>query len=227
MKRLDIIVATLVIGLAIGFIWLWQVPRWQKQEIVKPYSTMSVNKNARIAANGNPLPSTSNEDIIISVRSGIEQPEIFKYDFDSKGWQLENLQNLVWEKIRWIDGQYFVYNNEDKIWDEIDKNLIKEDFPLAEIEKDPQFYFLPTDQLDDINDNLEASLDENCQSGRICAVWILNNEEAKSVAVIRVDKLSRKIIDFTIIDNKESLIVEYDYQEVEIEFPKPVRLLNN
>ena len=224
MKRLDILVAICVIVGLLTFIWFWKSPDWrQGQE--EPISNVSINPNAKIADNGNPLPARSNEDVIVSIQSNFQQPEVFRYDFETGNWQIVNLRNIFVEKIRWFDNRYFIFNNPEGIWDEIERSLLDKDFPLLGIEKDPLFYFLPTDQLENINANLEPSFDEDCRQNRICAVWYLKNDTTKSVAIIRVDKLSRKMVDIALITEDDNLLIRYDYRPVEINRPSPVRFL--
>ena len=182
MKRLDLLIAVFVIVSVLTFVWFWKTPQWKEQKN-EPSLKQSINQNAKIADNGNPLPSVSDEDFTISVQSKFQHPEILRYDHDNQNWQIENFNDSAWQKIRWVDNKYFIFNHLDRVWDEIGKKIIEKNTSISEIEKDPQFYFLPTNQLSLITDSLEAAPDEPCQTNRICAVWYLQNEQSRAIAI--------------------------------------------
>ncbi len=192
-----------------------------------PISSGTVNPHARLAGNGSPLPSPAWEDLVVEQQQFDGRIFAFSYDQDNRNWQFDFFESGS-QSLRYIaeDDAFFYFNTFDQLWDEVDPDLLHEDY--KQLKKTDEI-LLSAEQLDDFNRLAVEQASASCQQDEsaLCAVWqsknFLNNQEV----FIYVNKRTRKI-DHVISLNpsdpaQTSLLAAYYYQPVEIQSPPPER----
>ena len=181
---------------------------------------MTINRRAALAANGSPLPTQIDEDVVLEVASGGELI-FWSLDQPSGDWVLDYNEDGWRRKLCFVSGQYFYYNLEESVWDEVDPALLAQ--PILEL-TDLDRYLLAPDQLADFTATATAGPDEPCQPN-VCAVWLGSSLDTDNEIRIRVNKQTKKTNDIFISGPADQLIINFYYQPVNLELPTPVRWL--
>ena len=224
MSRWQALIITTV--LVVVFIWALVLPPSQPLPTSKT-QVPTINNRAPIAANGNPLPAPAREDVILELQElgqGAQGLRLSR-DFETKNWQLDYNSGGTNQKLLYAQRRFFIYNLLDGFWDEVDSKIINQTITQL---KDVEQFILNDQQIDAFTQASNYVYDETCQSS-VCAVWQAEDFESADTVVIRVDKLTRKIYDITIINlassNHQPITVFYNYQDVDLQLPKNRRKL--
>jgi hypothetical protein len=171
---------------------------------------LAINPLAKTAPNGAALPAISPEDTVITYRFNdgddiisstvrIDVEGGVEFIFEDIGGQT---------KIRQFDDdRSYLYDTITRKWQEIDSALQGDLLPDISL-------IIGQEQIDSFNAVAIFEGTQGC-NGLSCSAWEAGGEDAG--AVYRVINLTKKIYDFTSIDENGDLIAaSFDYQQVDI-----------
>ena len=226
MKRWELLI---YLGLCLIGLWLFSLYRQSKSQPStpndQPQSSLTVNPQARLTANGLPLATNSPEDVVIE-----QQLDLFNnlfhlaYDHQTANWQLEFADNLAWRKIRYLQAshQFFWFNDQSRTWDQVDPDILPDSYLQLARQKT---FRLSDQQLIDFHQLARLEEVVNCQQNenQLCALWQATNFIDQQQLLVYVNLVTRKIetlISFNpTADDGQKGVANYYYQPVEIGLP--------
>ncbi|MEM6997357.1 MAG: hypothetical protein AAF413_00435 [Patescibacteria group bacterium] len=183
----------------------------------------TVNRFAKLTANGDPVPTDAREDVVVTVTffdSG-EETNRSVLDYATSGnWRISDTtpDGRLSSSTMQVDGRYYLLSDIDLVWDEVPESAAGVD--PEEISN----YVLNDEQLDFFN-RASVQLEDELCSGSRCSVWESQTSDGQDTIIIRVLKDTRKIYDVSGITTSGNFIATYSYQDVNLSVPESARLL--
>lgn len=227
MKRWELGVWTLAIIVIITMLTIFLYRQlFEESFLPKSVSNNQINPNALSTSSGSYFPAPADEDVIVKQKYLAESEYVLGYDYDNKNWQIEIIDEdqIRLHQLKYIDktNQFFYYNDQLSLWDEVEPEILSEELrSLTNIET----VLLTDQQLIHFRNKAKQDQSEKCQRDKsaICAVWEAENFNNAQRVVIYVNQRTRKIdhiVTLNISDQtEESIIVDYYYQPVNLLAP--------
>ena len=223
MKRWEILLWLVLAFVLVGSAYWLLRKNYADSKDTNPVIEETINPYARLSASGSPLPAPAREDVIVEQQQFDGKIFTLSYDAETGNWQLDFFETGQ-QSLRYLEDEemFLIFNPFDLIWDEVDPELLHDDFKaLIEIDE----ILLSDQQLDNFNRRAIEEESAVCEQNEadICAVWQAKSFLDYQEVVIYVNKRTRKIDHIVSLNpvnpTQTPLFATYSYQPVEIKLP--------
>lgn len=182
-------------------------------------STIStaVNPYAAISGSGNPLPSEAREDVAIqlvdsSVDADFNQATLL-YDYDTGNYELLAYDSLGVLNITHVDNQYYAYDDELDMWEELSEEEARSFFDIDTI-------YFKQELVDQFISSSVFLTNSECDEA-LCSAWqvVYGEDDELDTLTIRVNNQTRKIYDISVLGKESDYTLRYTYRNVTIAPP--------